>query len=327
VKHAGRWIAALGVVVAVALFVSEGLAPIAGLLASAGAGLLIAALFHIVPMTFNAIAWRLLLQAPGRGGLACVGLALWIRESVNGLLPVARIGGEIASYRLLVRRGLARPDVAASVVVDMAVALASQGLFCLLGVALLVGTRLNVQGTTSLLAQLIGGCVVLLLLPAVFVVLQRTRVIARLMQKAEHLFADRWSGAIERSARVDQAIRDLCARRHILAACCAWQMAGWVAGAGEIWLALYFLGQPASVIDALLIEAIVQMISSVAFVVPGAIGVQEAGFLAIGAALGIDGPAALALSASRRIRDLVIFFPGLLAWQWSETRQATPARR
>jgi hypothetical protein len=25
-----------------------------------------------------------------------------------------------------------------------------------------------------------------------------------------------------------------------------------------------------------------------------------------------------ALAAARRLRDLVVFFPGLLAWQWSE---------
>src|SRR4051794_41915647 len=32
---------------------------------------------------------------------------VWIRESVNGLLPVARVGGEIASYRLLRGEGVA----------------------------------------------------------------------------------------------------------------------------------------------------------------------------------------------------------------------------
>ena len=326
-KHAGRWIAALGFVVAVALFVSEGIAPIVRLLVAAGAGLLVAALFHLVPMTFNAIAWRVLLPAPQRGGPAVVGLALWIRESVNGLLPVARIGGEIASYRVLVRHGLARPEVAASLVVDMAVALASQGLFCLLGVVLLIATHVATQGTATFVAQLTGACVFLLLLSTLFSILQHTSALARLLPWIERTLAARWSGAIERSARVDRAIRDLCARRRVLAACCAWQMAGWVAGAGEIWLALHFLGPHASVIDALLIEAIVQMISSVAFVVPGAIGVQEAGFLAIGAALGIDGPTSLALSASRRIRDVVIFFPGLLAWQWAETRDGALLRR
>ena len=73
-------------------------------------------------------------------------------------------------------------------------------------------------------------------------------------------------------------------------------------------------------LDALVIEALVQAISSAAFVVPGALGVQEGGFLLIGAALGIDGTTALALAAARRLRDVIVFFPGLIAWQWAETR-------
>jgi len=40
----------------------------------------------------------------------------------------------------------------------------------------------------------------------------------------------------------------------------------------------------------------------------------------IGALLGIDPATALALAAARRLRDAVIFFPGLAAWQWAEAR-------
>jgi len=40
----------------------------------------------------------------------------------------------------------------------------------------------------------------------------------------------------------------------------------------------------------------------------------------IGAALGIDGATALALAAARRLRDLTIFFPGIIAWQRAEAR-------
>ena len=47
---------------------------------------------------------------------------------------------------------------------------------------------------------------------------------------------------------------------------------------------------------------------------------QEGGFVLIGAALGIDGTTALALATARRLRDVIIFFPGLIAWQWAETR-------
>jgi len=126
--------------------------------------------------------------------------------------------------------------------------------------------------------------------------------------------------AMSKSRRVDRTLREIYQRRVDVVACIAWQLAGWIAGAAEIWLALYFLGAPVRLLDALVIEALIQAISSAAFVVPGALGVQEAGFLVIGAALGLDAPTSLALAAARRLRDVVIFLPGLAAWQWFETR-------
>lgn len=322
-KHAGRWIAALGLMLAAALFVSEGVAPVAVLLSSAGAGLLVAAAVHVVPMLFNARAWQRVLPSTGAASWPAVAVAVWIRESVNGLLPVARIGGEIASYRWLVRRGVPPSTVAASLVVDMAVALASQAVFCLLGVLLLARLRV----ASPLLLQLAIGAGVLVLPVIAFAMLQKTRRIERLLARIESALANRWAGVIERSERVDRAVRDLCGDRRRLAACFGWQVAGWMAGAGEIWLALHYLGHDATLEQALLIEAVIQMISSVAFVVPGALGLQEAGFLAIGAALGIDGPTALALSVARRVRDIAIFFPGLLAWQWAEATKSVWIRR
>lgn len=321
-NNAGRWVAASGLLLAMVLFVSAGIAPIVQLVWSAGWGLLLAAAFHVVPMVLNARAWQVLLPSLGPVEWGAVTVAVWIRESVNGLLPVARIGGEIASYRWLVRRGLAGSLVAASLVVDVAVSLASQGVFCLFGVVLLART----QGASPLLLQLSSGALLLVVIALGFVLLQRTRLVERLLARIERLLTARWAGAIDRSERLDRAIRSLCGEPRRLLACFAWQMAGWTAGTGEIWLALHFLGHEVGVEQALLIESVIQMIGSVAFVVPGALGVQEAGFVAVGAAIGIDGPTSLALSVARRMRDLVIFFPGLVAWQRSEARaQPTPS--
>jgi uncharacterized membrane protein YbhN (UPF0104 family) len=72
------------------------------------------------------------------------------------------------------------------------------------------------------------------------------------------------------------------------------------------------------------IELAVQAVSSMAFLVPGAIGVQEGAFVIVGRALGLDASTSLALAAARRLRDLVVFFPGLLFLQWHELR--SPAR-
>jgi putative membrane protein len=89
----------------------------------------------------------------------------------------------------------------------------------------------------------------------------------------------------------------------------------WVVGAGEVWLALKFLGHDVSWETALIIESLGQAIRSAAFVVPGALGVQEGGYVLLGAVFGIDPQISLALSLTKRVRDIVIGAPALLAWQ------------
>jgi uncharacterized membrane protein YbhN (UPF0104 family) len=122
------------------------------------------------------------------------------------------------------------------------------------------------------------------------------------------------------SQRIDRYTRRLWQVRRAIGLCFLWQLAGWAAGSLEIWLALYFLGAPVGVMEALAIEAMIQAIGSAGFLVPGALGVQEAGFLGLGALLGLPAEAAAALAVARRLRDLVVFLPGLLAWVWLERR-------
>ena len=48
------------------------------------------------------------------------------------------------------------------------------------------------------------------------------------------------------------------------------------------------------------------------------LGVQEAGFLVLGHALGLSPDIAAALALMRRCRDLLLYVPGLIAWQVQE---------
>ncbi|MFP5303941.1 lysylphosphatidylglycerol synthase domain-containing protein, partial [Cobetia sp. SIMBA_158] len=72
----------------------------------------------------------------------------------------------------------------------------------------------------------------------------------------------------------------------------------------EIWIALHALGVNATFAQAFVFEALIQLASSIAFLVPGSLGVQEGSFVLIGSVLGIDAPTCLALAGARRLRDL-----------------------
>jgi len=64
-------------------------------------------------------------------------------------------------------------------------------------------------------------------------------------------------------------------------------------------------------------------------VVPASLGVQEGGYVLVGALFGLSPEAALALSLLKRARDFVLGIPALMVWQVVEgtqlRRRANPA--
>jgi len=313
----GPLLALAGLAGALWLLAQQDLTEIRALLATAGFGLILAALTHLLPMVLNAEAWRVLLPGRRRPGLLALTGLVWIRESVNGLLPVARIGGEIAGYRLLRGAGVAVPAAAGSLLADVAISVISQLVFALLGLALLAWAGAGVGWGAMALAMLVG-----LAAAGGFILAQRADLLSRVAAALNGIAAGRFSGFALHSRRIDTLTRRLWRVRRAIALCFLWQLLGWIAGALEVWVALYFLGHPVGVAEALAIEALVQAVSSAAFLVPGALGLQEAGFLGIGLLLGLPTEVAAALAIARRIRDLVIYLPGLLAWVWAERKLA-----
>ena len=95
---------------------------------------------------------------------------VWIRESVNSMLPVARIGGEVVSFRLMRRRGLRGSTAAASLVVDMQLTLISQLMFTMVGIGFLFAHAAS--GTLRLAADLAWGIVALTPLLVLFALVQ-----------------------------------------------------------------------------------------------------------------------------------------------------------
>lgn len=306
-----------GLSLATVLVVWHGLGEVTAALAAAGIGILWASLFHIVPMVLNAAAWQALLPGARVPGIGFFTWAVWVREAVNGLLPVARIGGELVSVRLLTARGVRTGPAVASLVVDMMLCIVVQFLYTVLGLFLLVG---RTDDGEAIGVTLVG---VLLTVPiiALLAVAQRIGFFELLARAFRALFGRRFDGLVRGAAPLDKAVRLVYRRRGRILLCLFWQAVAWIVAVGEIWLALYYLGHPVSIADALLIDAITLAVSSAGFFVPGAIGIQEGAFLVIGNVIGLPAEVSLALALVRRARDLILFVPALLAWQVSEGRR------
>lgn len=317
-KHLGRIAAFAGLLLSLWLVWRDDPGAVFTLMRSAGPGLVLAGLVHVLPMLANARDWQALIRGAHRPSLGTMLRLVWIRESVNGLLPVARIGGEIVSFRLMRLHGL-RPSVAAaSLVTDMQLTLISQLLFTLAGVGYLLAHAAS--GSLRLVADLAWGIVALTPLLVLFALVQHANPFERLSRLLNRMTSGQLAALAARSADIDRSIKLVWRQRSVvLRYIFFWQALQSIATSLEIWLALYFLGASVSFTEALVIEALIQALSSAAFFVPGALGVQEGGFVLIGTALGLDPATSLALAGARRVRDLIIYVPGLFAWQLAES--------
>jgi putative membrane protein len=316
-KHLGRVAALVGFLGALWLVWHSNPGVVLSLMRTAGVGLLLAGLVHVLPMLANAKDWQTLIIDVRRPSVASMLHLVWIRESVNSMLPVARIGGEIVSYRLMRRWGLGASVATASLVVDMQLTLISQMMFALVGIGFLLTHAAS--NTLHLAGDLAWGVVALTPVLVLFALVQHASPFERLTRLLNRMTSGHFTALVGESAQIDQTIKSIWRHRGVvLRYLFFWQPLQNVATALEILLALQFMGTRISFAEAVVIESLIQAISSTAFFVPGGLGVQEGGFVLIGGALGLDAPTSLALAGARRIRDLIIFTPGLVAWQFAE---------
>ena len=299
----------------VALLFWQGVPEVGRALGVAGWGLLLVALFHVFPLLLDGLGWWRLLPSAERPRIRRILLDRWIGESVNTLLPVMQVGGPVVRVRLLMRDGVSGGRAGASVVVDVTLLVLSQIVFTILGILLLV----PMLGGAGLVGPAVAGVAVMATAIGFFTLLQRRGMFGRIAKRlAKFAGSSALGSAADGAERLDRNILESYADNAALRDSFFFHLAGWVIGTGEVWLALYFLGHPVPLVTAMLLESLGQAVRAGAFVVPGALGVQEGAFLLLGRALGIPPETALALSLSKRCRELLFGIPGLVVWQLSE---------
>ena len=300
-----------GLALATALIAASGALSVGEAVASAGWGVALVAAVRAVQIFGAGVAWWALFRPASRPRLDACALVRWIRESVNNLLPVAQVGGDVLGARLLGFFGVDRPLAAASVVADMLVQVATQFVFAVIGLLVLIGL-----GGGDGLARGVG-LGLLVAAPAItgFYLVQRRGTHRRARRALIRLIGRRqWMGLGAIEALYDR-LESIHTNVGGVALGIAVHLAVWIFGTLEIWIALDFMGWPVGLGEALAIESLTQAVKGAGFMVPGALGIQEGGFVALCAVFGIPAPAALALSLVKRVADAVVGVPGLLAWQ------------
>lgn len=356
------WRTSLGLLAGLAvigmILAHQDLAAIWSAITVAGWGLLPALVWRCGSILLAALAWRGLFAQSVRPAVIPVIIARWIGESINNLLPVGQVGGDVVRGRLL-RHDLALADhlvkstppngaigglppvlpqgshghgvaggvsVAATVVVDITLNLLAQLIFVLPGVWLLW------RDHHLDLWQAIG-CLALAALPLGLVLLgQSPRVIQlgttlarrlRLVNIARPDLSRPGAQAPDHLAgghSFDLAVRVIYLRHGSVVLTVLWHLLAWACRAGEVWLVLWLLGTPVDPLEASVIESLLGAVRTAAFLMPAGLGVQEGALILLCGWVGVPAASALALALIKRARELAIGVPGLLVWMLQERR-------
>jgi len=316
VNRSARIALAVGLGIAIVLIVRTGAGNIAALLSRAGWKLLWLVPLQVLPLMLDALGWRCLI--PSRVRLMRLFAIVCIRQAMNRLLPVANVGGDIVGIRLLAKRGVDGSAATASVIIELMLGIVAQYLFVAFGVACLLALTGNARLTRALILGL-GLALPPMILMALL--LRHGRVFARMTHLGRQLFG-RWladAQGLDVGDRLESAVQGILGAGLRPLQSVGWQLAGFLAGCSETWLAMRWLGTPVNIAEAIVLESLTQGAKSILFLVPASFGVQEAGLVGVGHILGLPSDAALALSMAKRVREILFGVPALIAWQYGLT--------
>jgi putative membrane protein len=279
-------------------------------------------LLHLAQLYLSAITWRISVGMR-RPRMIVYFRVRWIRESVNSLLPVAQMGGNLVGIRMLSQRGVPGPLAGAGTTLDLTIEALTQFAWTMVGIAVLTA----ISSDQSWRPWLEGGMLAMAGGLTGFVLAQRAgmmRLIEGFAEKLQRVFV---SLSIESVRGLHAELMRLQKNRRALLQAFSLHLTAWMLGTLETWTVLWALGLSPNFTEALVIESLGMAARSAGFVVPGALGVQEAGFILICGLFHIHPDFAIALSMAKRVREMSVGIPGLVAWQLSEGKRLVRKHR
>jgi putative membrane protein len=268
-------------------------------------------IFVILGLAWNAITPP---RAPRRFWVLI--WARMVRDASATCLPFSQLGGFVLGTRAATLHGLKWSTATASMVVDLTAEFLAQIAFAAIGLGILIahapssdlvvpmeiGLGLAVIGVFGFIAAQKGA-------GTVFAALGR------------RIAGNRFENTRERMDLLQAEVALIYAHAPRLIIGFLLHLVGWIATGFAGWLTLRLLDVPIDFDQALAIEALVAAVAAIAFLVPVNAGVQEAGYIGLGALFGVPPDLAIAVSLIRRARDITLGVPILLVWQMVEVRR------
>ena len=304
-----------GVALFIVLLIREGVGQVGSAIAHAGWGLLGVTLYHLLQTVSDAAGWLVLIPKEHRIPLIKSVFLNWIGESINNLLPTGRVGGDIVITRMAAIWGIPLKIATAVIIVDVTIGVVTKVIYIVPAGILLIAKTGRVDLARPTVVAMITG----IFAAGGFYVVQRLGIFRWTATLASRLAkSPGWDSLVQSGEALDQTIALVYAQHRAVAGSYFYWILSWFIASGEIWFSLWALGFRSSFMTAIILESGALVVRSAAFLVPGALGVQEGGYIILGNLLGIPGEIAFALSLVRRMRELALGIPALITWQLME---------
>ncbi len=236
-------------------------------------------------------------------------------EVVNMTTPTAYLGGEPLKAYLLTKSNVPMAEGAASVVIAKTTMTIAEVFYILVGIVLgflILGTGSSAGQTVTAALLSVG---VLVCSIAGFVFIQRRGLFASILAIVRKLglrigFLESQE---EHLRSIDRTIQDYYKdHQRAFYASIGVYFFGWMAESVEVFIIIYYLGGPASLLSAFSIGALAVFIKGGSFFIPGSLGAQDGGNLLLLQAFGYSDVTGLTFALLRRFRELVWIGIGLM---------------
>ncbi len=249
-------------------------------------------------------------------------------ESLNWIIPSANFAGEPMKAYFLKKHNVPMAEGMASVVISKTILIISQIVFVMIGVAFLL-FELNVSGS-----RLVSSIAIVLLgIPIIiFIIFAQRQGLFAFLLKLLRLFRikiryieEREEKLLELDKNIFQFYRHNKKKAFYSFVYC---FLGYIAGLIEAFLILYFLNVPVDTVAIYIIESLATVAKGITSFIPGSVGGQEGGIIAIFVSLKLSAGIALTFGILRRFRELVwtgagLFVLSRLEWAIAES---TPSK-
>ncbi len=334
-KH--RWISWLLLSLSLLLFVrmarTAQLSEVFALLRARGPILALSLCPYLLVLSLDAAGWRTLLSTLGRD--VSPWRVFWVRtstEAIHRSLPGGAVAAEaMKPYLLRESAGVPISETTASLAMSKVLTVATQSLYIAIASAIAFGSLGSSPfAWISLLTALLLAAVT-----AVGAFLMGHGAVAGKLYRVIHRIPlprlRTWIAEKERAfLDTDQHSTELFrARKRQLAKCAVLFLAAWLSESLDSWISLRLLGVRVSYANVLSFDSLVSLIRSLAFFLPGALGVQDLSYMAFLRAFGIadDTNLVMAFVLLKRAKEVFWILTGLIALVTIQNLRRSPAAR